>query len=164
MGGKNVVLERCNSQEYETFDAKSHCVSDFVASGLPGLSTEAGRAQNMVSSMLHDRHQTLTKFRIEIAGIIDVTFAEHVSRDDMWNAKLFGSQVSFMWDQWEFQLFEIYGGDLKKKVGTSGSIDKHEVCSPDSTHTACIKDPCANTHEHTERGCVIEFPDWFAHA
>ena len=89
---------------------------------------------------------------------MDIHFNGYVDRTDFFLVPLFGTQVYVSWPQWEFQFFEIFRGDLRKKVGTSGTVDQTESCEAGNAHNACLRNSCQES-----RACVLEFPDLFAH-
>ncbi|CAE8617056.1 unnamed protein product, partial [Polarella glacialis] len=86
-------------------------------------------------------------------------FVGGIDADVLITARLLGADVHFLWQQVEYQILQVYRGDLRKKVGTSGNVDKSEACPASSPHSACLKSQCSSS----SHGCTLELPDWFAH-
>merc|ERR1712183_676363 len=97
--------------------------------------------------------------KLQLDGVFDIDFDEYVTPPPI-QAALFGEVcVRVDWDHWESLFFEVFNGNLMKKVGTSGNIVASQTsCSLE--HNACI--PQCQGHQGAD--CIFEFDDHFAHS
>eukprot|EP00927_Polykrikos_kofoidii_P048737 TRINITY_DN42952_c0_g1_i1.p1 TRINITY_DN42952_c0_g1~~TRINITY_DN42952_c0_g1_i1.p1 ORF type:complete len:1013 (+),score=129.43 TRINITY_DN42952_c0_g1_i1:60-3098(+) len=164
--GSNPIFDRCRA----VGDLTAACVASSLRRHLRNVPVKLSSGTDsidIVHRMLLQKFGILGKVRLFVGprGAIDVTLDE-LHDDDaegLYRVRLFGEELHFLWHQWEYQLFEIYGGDLRKKIGTSGTIDKTASCDHGSVRSnLCLRSSC-DGEEDLERGCVLEMPDWFAH-
>mmetsp|Transcript_168098 Transcript_168098/g.534828 ORF Transcript_168098/g.534828 Transcript_168098/m.534828 type:complete len:964 (-) Transcript_168098:166-3057(-) len=163
--GTNPILSSCNTRHVgEGWEDAAMCVAGHVRAGLNGTRVVVKEFLKPVSKLLFEKYGVLGKVRLEVDGVLDLQFDEMhgplLGMRKLHKAFLLGVQVDFSWHQWEYQLFQIYGGSLQKKVGTSGTVSKSEACPAGSQHSACLRTTCTPDRED---GCNLELPDWFAH-
>merc|ERR1712151_68783 len=121
---------------------------------------------------MYERTNSFAKLRLDVGHQIDVHFAEFISLDSAFILRAFGVQLYVLWEQVEYQLFRIYGGDFEKRFGTSGTINEGRLTCKQSGHNACLHRPsheippwCAGWQRTSGTcGYTFEFVDHFAHA
>lgn len=152
--GPNPVLGWCAG--HPVWAARAQCVLERLQAEL-GLPCRPG--PDFLSTWLFEEHLAFAKFRVEVAGVFDVSFEGWVPRMPI-RVKMFGSaEVRVSWELWEQLFFEVFSGSLAKKVGTSGNIAAGvERCA--SEHNACLP-PCVRPA--AGGSCVLEFEDHLAH-
>mmetsp|Transcript_54807 Transcript_54807/g.177304 ORF Transcript_54807/g.177304 Transcript_54807/m.177304 type:complete len:225 (-) Transcript_54807:420-1094(-) len=165
--GANPVLSACRSRS-EDWELQADCVAEQVRRAVGGEEkVTVEEYLKPVPKLLHAKYGILSKVRVDVNDMIDIQFDElhdQPGSRQLYRVRLLGAEVNFYWHQWEYQFFQIYGGSLQKKVGTSGLVNKSEACGPDASHSACLRHRCLPAYAAMpDAGCVLEFPDWFAH-
>merc|ERR1712224_358109 len=93
---------------------------------------------NAISELLYNKNGILAKPRMEIRKNLDVHLDEFVPLQGLFATRLFGTVVHVLWDQWEYQYYEVYKGDPRKKFGTAGTIDRSRTSCRQPGHNACL--------------------------
>eukprot|EP00928_Gymnodinium_smaydae_P053469 TRINITY_DN37448_c0_g1_i2.p1 TRINITY_DN37448_c0_g1~~TRINITY_DN37448_c0_g1_i2.p1 ORF type:complete len:337 (-),score=19.17 TRINITY_DN37448_c0_g1_i2:23-1033(-) len=157
--GPNPIIAACESKVATGWTHFLTCLETEVGNGIGLFDVRASPTTVYIPEMMHRNKGVLAKIRLEIHEF-DITLDSYLDPKDLLKARLLGVDVHFAWDQWEYQFFEIYGGDLTKKVGTSGTVNKTSQCDDSANHTACLLSTCHGSHSF---GCTLELPDWFSH-
>lgn len=153
--GPNPLMGWCG--DLLTWPARSACVARQVEGAL-GLPCEV--ASDFLAQWLYEEHLVFAKLRLQVAGVFDVTFEGWVPRMPISVPMFGGPEVRVSWDLWEYLFFEVFGGSLAKKVGTSGNVAGAVESCGSSAHNACLP-TCDPAREGAS--CVLEFQDFFAH-
>jgi len=163
--GANPVYDACRAflRSGGSWQAAGDCAVRYFQRGLRSSRVVIKDYVKPVTEMLYNKYGILGKMRLEVDQSLDIQLHGFLDPSELYKVKLFGTDFHFSWTQWEYQLFEIYGGNLRKKVGTSGTIDKSEACPEGSKHSACFHDTCTKEAAQSY-GCTLELSDWFAHA
>eukprot|EP00930_Biecheleria_cincta_P059912 TRINITY_DN45625_c0_g1_i1.p1 TRINITY_DN45625_c0_g1~~TRINITY_DN45625_c0_g1_i1.p1 ORF type:complete len:952 (-),score=111.38 TRINITY_DN45625_c0_g1_i1:56-2911(-) len=138
--GPNLILQECSGSDRNYTEALA-CAAQLMAE--KGLKVERHlgpiASMNFISELGYERTGgSLAKVRLELGYNLDVHLDDFLSTEDSFEVPLFGTKVHVLRDHWTYQLFDIYNGDLHKKFGTAGTIDRsHEQCARPG-HNACI--------------------------
>eukprot|EP00746_Dinoflagellata_sp_MGD_P107263 gnl/MRDRNA2_/MRDRNA2_45222_c0_seq1.p1 gnl/MRDRNA2_/MRDRNA2_45222_c0~~gnl/MRDRNA2_/MRDRNA2_45222_c0_seq1.p1 ORF type:complete len:296 (-),score=56.43 gnl/MRDRNA2_/MRDRNA2_45222_c0_seq1:258-1145(-) len=150
--GPNPMFRWCGP-ELRPLQARKDCIYARLGKEL-GSSVRGGGPENL-EDWLHDKHGVFEKVRVEVDETFDIDFVGWIPRPSVSVNMFRGTQVYITWSHWEWLFFEIFGGDLVKKVGSSGNLAAGaRGCAVD--HNACIQ-------QCQEKGCITEFADFFAH-
>mmetsp|Transcript_13811 Transcript_13811/g.37638 ORF Transcript_13811/g.37638 Transcript_13811/m.37638 type:complete len:394 (-) Transcript_13811:153-1334(-) len=158
--GANPILDWCSW--HTGWQKKALCIAERLQAEI-GVPTKMLFDNEKV--WLHDAQLVFSKFKVEV-DFFDVDIEGHVERPPI-SVQMFGcSEVRLHWRDWEYLFFEVFGGSLVKKVGTSGNIDIDAVRCEAGAHNACIPrcGPHAAGGGLAARLCVVEFNDYFAHS